>query len=347
MNSKADEKIGYAESVAKLIKESERKQKKAENDNTIKLGIVVLGDYRNFNQRLEDEINQHFKAAKITEIRTTGNQGCEYVLHFARKNNIPYTVWKNGIPFITRKKECYFDDNYEFDYSGCINYLVYGTDALLLFNNDERSNTFVWLILYHAKMTREDFVLINDVTSPDYSKEEKELMDLMASLAGKFPDYEMRELFFKLNRQHLKAFVKYMQTGEKMDIKRVLFRLSELYIKGEKYNRRIADTPDRNEDFWIADSLIKKVLAFQTGKTEEEISENYAEIMKTEINPKFPDDNVFADFTIRLSSLARDPWLDLDYCMNILLPEYRDDDEMCAAVCYGEWLRFKAAFSPH
>jgi hypothetical protein len=192
-------------------------------------------------------------------------------------------------------------------------------------------------------MTREDFVFINDVISPDYSKEEKELMDLMASLAGKFPDYEMRELFFKLNRQHLNTFVKYMQMGEKMDRKRILFRLSELYIKGEKYSRKIADTPDRNEDFWIADSLIKKVLAFQTGKTEEKISENYAEIMKAEINPEFPNDKVHADF-IRLSSLVRDPWLDLDYCMNILLAKYRDDDEMCAAVCYGEWQRFKAVF---
>jgi hypothetical protein len=87
--------------------------------------------------------------------------------------------------------------------------------------------------------------------------------------------------------------------------------------------------------------LIKVVLTFQTGKTKEEINENYVEIMKTEINPEFPDNKVFADFVIRLSSLARDPWLELDYCMNTLLPKYQNDDEMCAAICYGEWRRFE------
>ncbi|MDR2621182.1 MAG: hypothetical protein LBC48_01210, partial [Dysgonamonadaceae bacterium] len=311
------------------------------NDDTVKLGIVVLGDYRDFNQHLEDEINRHFKVAKITEIITVGNQGGEYVLHFARKNNIPYTVRTDNLPFTGKKKGYGFDDSDNFRYP------VYETDALLLFNNDERNNPLVWLILCYAKMTREDFVFINDVTTtPDYSREEREVMDLTASLAGEFSDYEMRELFFKLNRPHLKTFVKYMQTGEKMDRKRILFRLSELYIKGEKYNREVADIPpDRNEYFWIARSLIKNVLAFQTG--EKEIGENYAEIMKAEINPAFPDDRVFADFIIRLSSLMRDPWLDLDYCMHILLSEYRDDEEMCAAVCYGEWLCFKAAHSLH
>jgi hypothetical protein len=342
MNPKADKKIGYTESVAELIKESERRQKKAGNDDTVKLGIVVLGDYRNygdFNQHLEDEINRHFNVAKITEIITVENRGCEYVLHFARKNSIPYTVRKSNIPFTGKKNRYGLDD------SDNISYLVYETDALLLFNNNERNNSLVWSILCCAKMTREDFVFINDVTSPDRSGGEREVMALMASLAGKISGYEMRELFFSLNGHHLKTFVKYMQAGEKMDRKRILFRLSELYIKGEKYNRTIACTPERNEDFWIAAALIKTVLAFQTGKTEEETGENYAEIMKAEINPEFPGDRVYADFNLRLSSLMRDSWLDLEYCMNILLPEYRGDDEMCAAVCYGEWLCFKAAFS--
>ena len=139
--------------------------------------------------------------------------------------------------------------------------------------------------------------------------------------------------YFKRHRQHLETFAKYIEKGKQMDKNRILYKLSDLYLSGFFPN---VSTPEADfeveADFaYSCITAVFEQLSANVGEYREK-TKNYGEILHN-LNPKFPAD---IDSYQVVNEDAFLSFLEyFQFCFETLIPEHKDDEEMCIAACTG------------
>jgi hypothetical protein len=175
-------------------------------------------------------------------------------------------------------------------------------------------------------------------------------------------------MYFDRNEHHLKKFTEYVNTGKQMDRKRMLKRLSELYLSDLQCVGIDAITdyycPDKSTGVAIR---AYEGIFFEVSIDLTNLGSSYYEMLKQlqeadstvrdnqryvnrefltlvnsrdimqDVNPMCPPfvltERSFSDFEFGYISGEQE----LNYLFNELLPRYENDMEMCAAICFGIW----------
>lgn len=304
---------------------------------TSKLGIIFTGNYPSLDEHLvEKEILKNFDISLIKEIITVGKRETtfKYANRFAKKYNLPVTP---------KRLETYSWEDVDF-YIKRNAIINYNSDSVIIFHGEEKQNIVAWYALSTATRViahSGKCIFIDSTPNPNFIGLEKEVFDVlqMRHTYSDLDEYSfMEERFFELMPKERTKFVKYVQQGENMSFKQILFKLSEVYMKGNNY-----DFLDGYSD--ISDSMISSLIGLinkdfedEDGRLNEEKIEKY---IKKEINP---------DFRYRNCAMEEDVcfvmfyhyWYEFEYLLLDMVEDYErnNDDETCAALCFGKWITF-------
>ena len=318
------------------IKRRIQNDKAIEKFKTKKLGLIFTGEYEGLDEHLvEAEVRKHFDIDNIKEIFTVGKREktFKYANRFAKRINVPVTA---------TPLENYTWDDIDLPIKRN-SIIVYNSDSVIIFHGDKQHNTVAWYALSSAKRVfgrTGETIFINAVPKPILSGFEKEIFDVIQIQDTKFIWEEaalLEEHYFELRKRMLTTFSKYAQLGEKMNFKDVLFKISELSVKGK--SRGVYDGTS-----FICDSIINYLVAM----IEESFDENYkgasldgiASFVKKNINPSYQSLGNEAEDNICFV-LLRNSWYQLEYLMHDMIHDYsvsHEDEEVYAALCFAKWI---------
>lgn len=305
--------------------------------NTGKLGIIFTGDYPDLDEHLvEAEISKHFDINSIKEITTVGKREktFKYANRFAKKYDLSVTPMR---------LETYSWEEDDFYIKRNAN-IVYNSDSVIIFHGDIEQNLVAWYALSAAvRVVAHNGICIFTcvIQKPNLIGLEKEIVDVF-----KMPhDYSENDPYAFMEARYLELmagrrsrFAKYIQQGESMPIKRILFKLTEVILKDEDLDYMdgysfVAEI--------ILDSLIclvnKDFRLDEYGSPDEQKIEEY---FKKEINPNFHYRNSDQEEDV-VAVMFYHNWYKLEYILNNMVRyyEFNDDEEACAALCFGKWIR--------
>lgn len=309
----------------------------SKSSNTRKLGIIFTSDYPSLNeQHVEDVVSKNFNIGMLQEIITVGKKetSFKYANRFAKKHSIaitPYRLetysWEENDLFIKRNAN-----------------IVYNSDSVIIFHGDETRNLVAWYALsVTARVISRDgqCIFASIVQPPELIGLEKEIVDVfkMPRAYSESDPYAFMEAhYLELMSGRRSRFAKYVQQGENMPIKRILFKLTEVVLKD-------SDLDYMNGYSFVAeiifDSLIclvnKEFQLDEYGSPDEAKIEEY---IKKEINPNFHYRNSDQEEDV-IDIMFYHDWYKLEYLLRNMINhyEFNDDEEACAALCFGKWIR--------
>ena len=314
-----------------IEKESTIKKSKARS-----LGIIFTGEYEGLDENLvEAEVRKQFEIGSIKEIVTVGKREKthKYANRFAKKIEVPVTA----MPL-----ENYTWDDIDLPIKRNSN-IVYNSDSVIIFHGEKQHNTVAWFALSSAKRVIGRYgkvVFINSAPSPLLSGSEKELFDVIQIEDTLFLMEEtalMEKHYFELRNSKLTSFSKYVQLGEKMDFKDVLFKITELSVKGQ--SEGVYDGIS-----FICDGIINYLIPMLdedfSEENEDDFSGGIVNFIRENVNPNYqpwsdqPEDN-------ECFILLKNKWYQLEYLMDYIQPSYWNkdvDEEIYAALCFAKWL---------
>jgi len=309
-------------------------QKNGKKNGPIKLGLIFTGEYPGLNEHLvEEEIIKYFDINNLEEIITVGKREktFKYANRFAKKFNISITA---------KRLEHYLWEDIDNDIKRNTLGIIGSCDSVIIFHGDSSKNVVAWFALSSARRIialRGECVFVSSIPKPTFSGLEKEIFDVLQIQNDDFrmDSFLMEERFFELMSEKRSKFVKYVQIGENMSFKQILFKLSEICME-----RKDCDFDDGFDhvsriimNFLLY--LICKDIEDENGFLKTEYVDSY---IKSEINPNYYD---------RISCKAEDvcfvmiyhDWYEFEYLLDVVnYFEDKEDEESCAALCFGKWL---------
>lgn len=318
------------------IKRTIEKENAIEKSKTKKLGIIFTGEYEGLDEHLvEAEVRKHFDIDSIKEIVTVGKREKthKYANRFAKKIEVPVTA---------TPLENYTWDDIDLPIKRN-SIIVYNSDSVIIFHGEKEHNTITWFALSGAKRVlgiHGKVVFVNTAPTRVLSGFEKEIFDVVQIQDTNFireEDALMEKHYFELRNSKLTSFSKYVQLGEKMDFKDVLFKITELNIKGKSSG--VYDGTS-----FICDTLLNYLIPIIDKDFEENYENDFLEgitnFIRTNIDPNYqswgnePEDDI-------CFVLLGNMWYQLEYQMDYIEPTYwnRDEDEeIYAALCFARWI---------
>lgn len=316
-----------------------RRQSGVNTNKTNKVGIIFTGDFPELDENfVETEILRNFDISVIDVINTVGKKekAFQYVDCFAQKYKLPVTSFC---------LETYSVEDLDLQIKRNAN-ICYSSDSVIIFHGDTKNDIVAWNAYSAATRVKSDegkSILINSTRRPCFVGCEKKVYELlqMRDKNAWFEDESsfMEESFFELMSGERIKFVKYIQQGVKLSFKKILRKLTEIYLEGRDldYLDGYASISDK-----FIDSLIwyfQRNLFDKDGNPKKEEIEQY---IKKEIHP---------EFFYRSSRKEEDVcyvmfyhfWYGFEYLMLHMIPSYenRGDEETCAALCFGQWIEFQ------
>ena len=318
------------------IKRTIEKESTIKKSKARRLGIIFTGEYEGLDEHhVEAEVRKHFDIDSIKEITTVGKREKthKYANRFAKKIEVPVTA----MPL-----ENYTWDDIDLPIKRNSN-IVYNSDSVIVFHGDKQQNTVAWFALSTAVRVIGRYgkvIFVNTAPSRVLSGFEKEIFDVIQIEDTNFireEDVLMEKYYFELRNSKLTSFSKYVQLGEKMDFKDVLFKITELNIKGKSSG--VYDGTS-----FICDTLLNYLIPIIDKDFEENYEDDFLEgitnFIRTNIDPNYqswgnePEDEI-------CFVLLGNMWYQLEYQMDYIENNYRhvdEDEEVYAALCFARWI---------
>lgn len=318
------------------IKRTIERENATKKSKTKTLGIIFTGEYEGLDEHLvEAEVRKHFDIDTIKEIVTVGKREKthKYANRFAKKIEVPVTA---------TPLENYTWDDIDLPIKRN-SIIVYDSDSVIVFHGEKQHNTVAWFALSSAERVignNGKVIFINAVPSPLLSGFEKEIFNVVQIRDTSFiseDDALMEKYLFEFRKTRLISFAKYVQLGEKMNFKDVLFKITELSVKGKRggvYDgiSFICDT--------IFNYLVPILVEDFEEKNEDDISEGIDNFRLENIDPNYqqwgrePEDEI-------CFILLKNSWYQLEYLMDYIKRDYssrEENEELYAALCFAKWI---------
>lgn len=318
------------------IKRTIEKENAIEKSKTKKLGIIFTGEYEGLDEHLvEAEVRKHFDIDSIKEIVTVGKREKthKYANRFAKKIEVPVTA---------TPLENYTWDDIDLPIKRN-SIIVYYSDSVIIFHGEKEHNTIAWFALSGAKRVlgiHGKVVFVNTAPTRVLSGFEKEIFDVVQIRDTNLmceDDALMEKYLFEFRRSRLTSFAKYVQLGEKMNFKDVLFKISELSVRGQSEGvydgiSFICDT--------IFNFLIPMLDEDFSEENEDDFPGGIVNFIRENVNSNYqpwgdqPEDN-------ECFILLKNRWYQLEFMMDYIEPSYwnrNENEEIYVALCFCKWI---------
>lgn len=326
--------------ITNLIARNRKSDSESGNSEiaTRSLGIIFTGEFSNLDEHLvEAEVAKEFDLNSIKEITTVGKREktFKYANRFAKKYDLPITPMR---------LETYSWEENDFYIKRNAN-IVYKSDDVIIIHGDETLNLVAWYASsVAARVISSDgkCVFASFIEPPNLLGFEKEIIDVFKMphpYSNNDPYALMESRYLELMNGRRLRFAKYIQKGESMSIKRILFKLTEVILKDY-------DLDYLTGEVFIAESILDTLIClankdFQLDEYGGPDEEKIEEYIKKEINPNFHYRVNYREEDV-VDTMFYHNWYKLEYLMKNMIHhyEFNDDEEACAALCYGKWIRY-------